>query len=200
MHPLKVYSLDRTHKTYSLSIYVTKLHFRLRHGGVPYTNEIGTRGEAPKKKYPYVRFPETGELMGDSALVIQRLIKEGKLEDVNAKLDAERRGVDWGVRGGLEGVYYLVNYERWYENYEKMRDDGPPFGHLPWGFRHVATWMAWQYIGWMLYFQGTGRHSPEEVRGFIKEAVDALEGMAGKARVEGTEPFWILGAENERND
>jgi hypothetical protein len=106
---LTVYSLDRDHSQHSLSIYVTKLQLRLRYGGVRYENGLGTRGDAPKKKFPYVRFEESGELMGDSALITERLVREGKLEDLNARLTAEERARDYCLRVMIEDrLYYLV--------------------------------------------------------------------------------------------
>jgi hypothetical protein len=106
---LILYSLDQEHTTYSMSIFVTKLHLRLRYAGIPYENATGSRDAAPKKKIPYVKFVETGELMGDSALIIERLIKEGKLEDLDKGLSPEQRAIDYCLRAMIEDrVYYLV--------------------------------------------------------------------------------------------
>jgi len=106
---LIVYSLDREHTTYSMSVFVTKLHLRLRHGGVRYENALGSREQAPKKKLPYVKFVETGELMGDSALIVERLVKEGKLPDLDKGLSPEQRATDYCLRVMIEDrVYYLV--------------------------------------------------------------------------------------------
>jgi hypothetical protein len=52
---------------------------------------------------------------------------------------------------------------------------------------------AWQYVRWMSHFQVTRRYSPEKVGGFVKEDADVLEGLANKAKTEGTEPFWNIG-------
>jgi len=106
---LIIYSLDREHKQHSFSVYVTKLQLRLRHGGVPYENDIGNRGDSPKKKFPYVRFLETGELMGDSALITERLVRDGKLEDLSAQLSPEQKAMDLCLRVMVEDrLYYLV--------------------------------------------------------------------------------------------
>ncbi|KAK3341802.1 hypothetical protein B0T25DRAFT_416961, partial [Lasiosphaeria hispida] len=196
---LIVYSLDQDRSTYSLSCFVTKLHFRLRYAGIPYENGLGTRGQAPKEKFPYVKFVDSGELLGDTALIVKRLVEQGRLEDLNAGLAPEERAVDYCLRAMLEDrLYYLVNFERWYENYKMMRDQGP-FGHLPGGIRHVTGFFTSQYLKMMLYFQGTGRHSPEEVRHFRAEAIGALADFAstarGKAAQGNAAPFWILGGE-----
>ncbi|KAK4442473.1 failed axon connections-like protein [Podospora aff. communis PSN243] len=195
---LIVYSLDQEHSTYSMSMFLTKLHLRLRHAGIPYQNALGSRYAAPKKKIPYVQFTETGEVMGDSALIVEKLIKEGKLEDLNGGLSPEQKAVDYCLRVMIEDrVYYLVNYERWYGNYYAMRDK--LFGHLPNGAQHVMGLLTFQFVKMMLYFQGTGRHNAEEVRHFTEEAVAAIAGFAESAyeRVgkNGSGPFWILGGE-----
>jgi hypothetical protein len=79
-----------------------------------------------------------------------------------------------------------------------MRDQGP-FGYLPWGVRHVAGFFIKRYCWAMLYFQGTGRHSPNEVRQFLEESIGAMEDYAQAARakldVTSKAPFWILGGE-----
>ena len=89
------------------------------------------------------------------------------------------------------------NYERWYENYYAMRDK--LFGHLPFGARHIMGLLTFQFLKMMLYFQGTGRHKPGEVRHFIDEAIGAMAGLAEsaheKARGQSSAPFWILGGE-----
>lgn len=106
---LILYSLDRGHTTYSMSIFVTKLHLRLRHGGITYENALGSRDEAPKKKIPYVRFVETDEVMGDSALIVERLVTEGKLEDLDKELSPQQRAIDYCLRVMIEDrLYYLV--------------------------------------------------------------------------------------------
>ncbi len=75
-----------------------------------------------------------------------------------------------------------------------------PFGHLPPGIRHFAGLFVFQYIKLMLYFQGTGRHQPDELEFFRAEAIATLAGLAttAGARAEehhpgSSEPFWILG-------
>jgi len=71
------------------------------------------------------------------------------------------------------------------------------FGHLPSLGCRVAGFFTFQYLRLMLYFQGTGRHQPEEVRHFTEEAIGAIAGLAKsaqeKAGNESSAPFWILG-------
>ncbi|KAK3329101.1 hypothetical protein B0H66DRAFT_540269 [Apodospora peruviana] len=204
---LTVYSFDRDEKKYSLTQFVTKLQFRLRYAGIPYVNGFGSRQQAPKAKMPYVRIMEgdsAGELAGDSALICERLVAMGKMEDVNKDLLPEERATDLCLRAMVEDrMYYLTLYERWYDNYDSFRDQGPFVG-IPGGIRHVVCSLAYQYAKLILYFQGTGRYTSDEVEGFKAQAMGALADFAEAARKkrsngssDGTvkKPFWILGGE-----
>jgi len=106
---LTVLSFDLNHHEYGYTAFCTKLYFRLRHGGLPYETAKGTRGQAPKGKMPYARFEKTGELMGDSSLITQRLIDDGKLEELNAGLAPEQRAADFCLRSMVDDrMYYLT--------------------------------------------------------------------------------------------
>jgi hypothetical protein len=104
---LTVYSYDHDHKAYSFTSFATKLHFRLRYASLPYDDGQGTRREAPKGKMPYVKFHETGSFMGDSALIIRKLIEMGKLDDFNANLSEEDKAKDYCLRSMIEEKLYF---------------------------------------------------------------------------------------------
>jgi hypothetical protein len=83
--------------------------------------------------------------------------------------------------------------------YDQMRDHGP-FGHLPWGIRHVFNVMVCKYCAVLLWGQGMGRHTKAEVTAMIQEAISSLNGFAESAWDKcrktdeiSKEPFWILG-------
>lgn len=195
---LILYGFDPPRKKHSFSSFVTKLQFRLRHSGIPYVDGWGNRNEAPKTKVPYVKFLDSGEIMGDSSLIIRRLIDAGKLVDVNANLSPAERARDYCLRAMIEEklMFFLI-YERWSENFQSLKDDGP-FTHLHWMIRPIVASLAWQYSRVMLWGQGTGRHKPEEVKQLQEEAMEALANYATAAleKAAGSdpkEPFWILG-------
>ena len=111
---LTVLSLDRNHEEYGYTAFCTKLYFRLRHAGIPYDAAMGTRNQAPKSKMPYVRFEETGELMGDSSLITQRLIDDGKFADLNGSLAPEQRAADFCLRSMIDDrMYFYTVSGRW---------------------------------------------------------------------------------------
>jgi hypothetical protein len=100
-HPyLTIYSIEDKYpvREYSYTTFITKLRFRLQHGGIPFDEARGSRLKSPNRKIPYVKFAETGELMGDSAFIIKRLVQEGKLKDVNKDLSPELRAADVCIR------------------------------------------------------------------------------------------------------
>ncbi|KAK3393864.1 hypothetical protein B0H63DRAFT_459413 [Podospora didyma] len=203
---LILYSFDKDNTQHHFSSFVTKLQFRLRYAGITYESAFGSRPQAPKGKIPYVRFlDDSNELMGDSTLVAKRLIDAGEMEDLNAALSPEVRAHDLCLRSMIEdNMYFLLLYERWNENHKAMRDDGP-WAHLRGGIRHVFVGFVFRFVRLMLYFQGTGRHSPEEIKRFQTEAIGALADLATAAKDKTTgrdtepgqqkTPFWILGGE-----
>ncbi|KAK1835472.1 glutathione S-transferase [Podospora conica] len=195
---LTLYSGDRRpNQTHSLSMFSTKLQLRLRHAGVSYTTAFATRNDGPRQKLPFIKLAGTDELLGDTALITKHLVAAGHLPDVNEVLAEEKRAVGYCVTAMVEDRFnYLVAYERWFEHADGMRES--VFGFLPWGVRHVVGYGALQYARAMMYFQGTGRFSAEEVGGFMEEAVGVLGALAGAARGEGEGKggvFWILGGE-----
>jgi hypothetical protein len=104
---LTVYTLDRTHSEYSFSPFATKLRFRLRHAGIPYVDAMGKMHQSLKTKIPYVKFEGSSEFMGDSALIIERLCKEGRMERVNEGLAPQAKAMDLCLRSMLEDRMYF---------------------------------------------------------------------------------------------
>lgn len=178
---LTVYTFDSDHALYGFSPFATKLHLRLRHAGIPYVPGNGKRSDAPKGKIPYVRFESSGELMGDTALITARLVRDGTLPDLASTASPEARAVDLAVRAMVEDrMYFLLIYERWYGNYALMRDHGPFSSRSPVP-RAIICRLIYPFVGAMLWFQGAGRMSRDEVAGFRAEAVAALAALADKA-------------------
>lgn len=92
------------------SPFVTKLEFRLRFAGVPYNVDAGSPFKAPKGKIPYVRIcldEETPELLGDSTLIIKRLLDLNQLEDINAAMPPEKGALDLALRALVEDRLYF---------------------------------------------------------------------------------------------
>lgn len=192
---------------YVWSPFVTKLEARLRFGGLSYRAEAGSPREAPRGKLPYISITKndgasqdsaTPTVIGDSTLIIEKLMADGTLSDLNGNLSATEKAHDLAIRALLEDkLYFYQNYERWHENYYTMRSR--VLSALPYPVQIVVGLLAYRNINQTLYGQGTGRLSVDEIDSFkleVWENVNALltaskEKMA-KRGVKGA-MFWILG-------
>jgi hypothetical protein len=103
-------------QAYCPSPFPTKLEFRLRHARLAYRVEEGASTAAPKGKIPYVDLSglqssdsELPAHLGDSTLILQRLVEMGQLEDLNAGLSEEQKALDVGIRALLEDKLYFYN-------------------------------------------------------------------------------------------
>ena len=103
--------------TYAGSPFATKVEFRLRHAKLPYNVDAGSARAAPKGKIPYADLsallPDDGSeipsLMGDSTLILRRLLSMGKIADLNHDLTEEQRLDDLAIRALLEDKLYFYN-------------------------------------------------------------------------------------------
>ncbi|KAL8828125.1 MAG: hypothetical protein Q9191_002772 [Dirinaria sp. TL-2023a] len=193
---------------YVWSPFVTKLEARLRFGGLSYRAEAGSPREAPRGKIPYISLttendgagqdPATQSKIGDSTLIIEKLIADGILHDLNSNLSATEKAHDLAIRALLEDkLYFYQNYERWHENYYTMRSQ--VLSALPYPIQVVVGLLAYRSQRQTLYGQGTGRLSVDEIDSFkleVWENVNALltasKDKLAKRGVKGA-MFWVLG-------
>ncbi|KAI1303798.1 hypothetical protein F5Y03DRAFT_384981 [Xylaria venustula] len=193
---ITIYRGFRTTGAFVWSPFVTKLEARLRFAGLNYAVEAGSPRSGPKGKIPYITLGEDTTL-GDSALIIEALTADGKLPDLHARLSKAERAHDLALRSLLEEKltgYHI--WERWTQNYYKMRDH--VLWSLPWPVRVVVGSMIYRNTVSMLNGQGTGRFTPEEIGRFRREIWEsfadlALESQSKAGGGQGGEPFWVLG-------
>ena len=99
---------------YVWSSFVTKLEFRLRLSNVSYIVKAGSPLTAPTGKIPYVDLgtDESPALLGDSTLIIKRLVELGQLEDLNEAVSSSDKVQDLALRALLEDrlYFYLVRF------------------------------------------------------------------------------------------
>lgn len=193
---------------YVWSPFVTKLEFRLRTSNVPYTCGVGSISSGPKGKIPYIELSSPSspapEVVGDSTLILKRLIEEGIVQDLNGRLRGKEKGLDLAVRSLLEDkLYFYHGYERWVKNFYAMRDHA--MWSIPWPMRVLVGALAYRGNVRKLFDQGTGRFSDEEILGFKTEIWEGIEEMLResretKRRVGGKDGeaegcWWVLGGE-----
>lgn len=170
----------------SLSPFGVKLELYLRMAGIPFQVRVANPLKSPKKKMPYVRF-ESGEVMGDSQFILERLERE-RGESLDAHLDEAERAVGQAVRRMLEeGTYWVVMFLRWSEDdgWERQR---PVFTRMlpaPFFLRPLIATLVRRNVRSALHAQGTGRHTRQEVEG---QGVQDLQAVAG---VLGDRPFLL---------
>lgn len=96
------------------SPFVNKLETRFRLAGLSYQVEAGSPLQAPRGKIPYISIldansgDQTPTLLGDSALIIQKLEGDGLLDDLNSKLSSVDKFQDLAVRALLEDKLYFL--------------------------------------------------------------------------------------------
>jgi hypothetical protein len=106
---------------YVWSPFVNKLEARFRFAELPYRIDCGSPLQGPRGKIPYIGIspPESQDpprFLGDSTLIITKLVEEGVLEDVNAKLSPTERATDLALRALLEDKLYFYQVSNVHES------------------------------------------------------------------------------------
>jgi len=82
------------------------------------------------------------------------------------------------------------------DNFYTMRPNA--LAGMPYLMQVIIGNIAYRTVKNALYYQGTGRFTPEEVRFLKQEAWESLSAILAEARIKsssagGDEPFWVLG-------
>jgi hypothetical protein len=114
---------------YTWSPFVTKLEARMRFAGLSYHAKKGSFSEAPKAKIPYLSISKTDSVsdgqaaavkptfLADSALIIQKLVEDGLLEDINADLSPRDKAHDLAFRAMMEDKLYFYQVGAGFEKF-----------------------------------------------------------------------------------
>lgn len=162
----------------SLSPFCVKLELWLRLMGIPFETRPGNPQESPTGKVPYIR-TESGELLADSQLIIERLTQQ-----YGNKLDAHLSPADLAqshlIRRTLEdGFYWVLVYARWVDDqgFEAYKPSFlkilPPIIGGP-----ILSFLR-STVRKNLHAQGTGRHKPDAIEKQGIADLDALETTLG---------------------
>ena len=96
-------------KIFTSSPFVTKLELRLRLDNVKHQIDVGASYKAPRSKIPYVRLAREADeatVLGDSSLIISKLIDDGVLENLNNDLSPIQKVQDLSLRALVEERLY----------------------------------------------------------------------------------------------
>ncbi|MBC9251939.1 hypothetical protein A9179_16835 [Pseudomonas alcaligenes] len=164
----------------NISPYCLKLETFLRLTGQRYqVKNLSDPSKGPKGKLPFIELE--GEVIGDSAIVLQHLSKRFKL-DLDSHLDAA--GLARGVaitRLCDEHLVHILVYFRWVDAKGWAQIRPALFGRLAAPLSWFVPGMVQRKVRSSLYSQGIGRHSRDELLAFAREDLQALHDLLGSA-------------------
>src|SRR5262249_36041390 len=91
--------------------YGLKVYAFLNLAGVPFEHKhIFDASQAPRGQLPYI--DDDGEIVGDSATIVARVIKKYGLT-IDAGLSAAQRDLSHLLERLLDDLYWVMSYSRW---------------------------------------------------------------------------------------
>lgn len=169
------------------SPFCLKIETYLRMAEIPYEIRfVRDPRKSPKGKLPFVKIDE--KLIPDSEIIIDYL--KGKFGDVLDKnLNSEQKALSALLDDVFsERLYWIMLYMRWQVDaiWPLLRDTF--FGDLS-GFKRIfLPKLIRKNMQKSLYFQGTGRHSYDEVLQMGYKTLDAIASVLGEKKYfHGTE-------------
>ncbi|MEP1209662.1 MAG: glutathione S-transferase family protein [Rhizobiaceae bacterium] len=143
--------------------------------GLPYQKEFGNLLKAPRKKFPVLKTDR--DLVPDSAH-IQSFLEQQYGVDFDDHLSTEELAIANGFRRLIEDHLYFLNLHfRWKEHGGAIKQAF--FGDAPAPLRGLIFRKVQKTIFNTLHLQGLGRHTRNELIGFIDEDVKALADHMG---------------------
>lgn len=162
-----------------MSPFAIKLETYLRMTEQRYEKRQANFRDAPKGKVPYVEID--GRLIGDSQLIIETL-ESRRPVPLDAWLSETQSATAHAVRRMLEeGLYFVGVYGRWQDDagFEVLQREFKKL--LPPPARLLMPLIRKRVMG-MLYKQGTGRHSADEIWNFGKKDLAVVSTILGQKK------------------
>jgi glutathione S-transferase len=172
------------------SPFVTKAETLLKMSGLPYrTDRTGFR-KAPKGKLPYI--DDAGEIIADSTFIRWHLEKKYGI-NFDRGLTSEQRAIAWAFeKMAEEHLYWALVHGRWIDDTNFAKGPAQFFRGVPAPMRPFVTTMVRRKVRQMLYGQGTGRHSLQEIAALAARSLDAMADFLGpKPFFMGNEPTGV---------
>jgi len=154
----------------SLSPFPVKLETFLRIAKIPYVNDL-TGKMSSKNKTPWITLD--GVEVADSQLCIEYLNKNMNI-NLNKSLSLEEKAVSRSLQVLIdEHLYWTLVYFRWSHDPDlKVVKE-----HI--SLPAVMWWYVRRLLRTQLHGQGMGRHTHQEVLGFLVDDLAALDGYLG---------------------
>ena len=154
----------------------------LRIAGIPYETANADFAQAPKGKIPYVEID--GQLIGDSTLIIDHLVRKLGV-DPDRSLTKAERGISVALRRMMkENFYWVLMYDR-YGNDANFETHYVPmlialvFGVLPLADQQAGLAGLRQTLKAQLHHHGMGRHSAADVHRIGMADLEAVSDFLG---------------------
>lgn len=168
------------------SPFVIKVEVLLKMAGLAFRTNTNGLTKAPKRKLPFI--DDGGTIVSDSTF-IRWYIEKTYGFDFDSALSAEQRAAAWAFeKMAEEHLYWGIVHARWMDDANFDRGPRKFFKSVPAPLRPVAIAFIRRRVRGMLYAQGFGRHSGEEVALLAIRSIDAI------ADYLGNKPFF-MGAE-----
>lgn len=169
------------------SPFVTKTEMLLKFAGLPYQTRRGSLLRAPKRKLPYL--DDTGRIVADSTLIRLYLEKTYHI-DFDDGLDPAQRGIAWAAEKLMEdNLYWAVARVRWLDRGNFDRGPAQFFRRVPAPMRGLVEHLARSKVRQMLWNQGAGRYSDDELTALASHGVGAIADiLADKPYLMGARP------------
>lgn len=159
------------------SPFVTKAEMLLKLAGLPYRTERGSLRHAPKGKLPYL--DDMGRIVADSTLIRWHLEKTYRIDFDEGLTDAER-GIAWAVEKLMEdNLYWAVARVRWLDVNNFRKGPAMFFRRVPAPVRGLVERLVRRKVRQMLWGQGLGRHSDEELLALASHGIRSIADILG---------------------
>ena len=177
---IKLHQFGRAFGLPNPSPFCIKVETYLRLTGIPYEIvRMGDPSKGPKGKGPFIE--DAGEVIPDSHFIIAHL-KRKHGDPLGQGLTAAERARHHAVQRMCDAhLYFTLVPVRWLDpaNTERVREELLRF--VPGLVRPLVMRLAQRKVRRMLWQQGTGRHTPEEINRLAIEDIDALATLLGDA-------------------
>ncbi|GAA4409939.1 glutathione S-transferase family protein [Quisquiliibacterium transsilvanicum] len=178
-----------------ISPFCMKAETYLRMTGAEYKAVVSDSRKAPKGKCPYIE--HEGQVISDSSMIIEYLESRSS-HPLDSDLTAHERAISAALKAMLEEqFYFVIAWARWVDpagwNIYRpvIKELGAALG-VPKPFIPLLEPLIRAQMRRTVYLQGTGRHSPDEIRRIGVNVVTALsDWLEDKPYMLGTRPHLI---------
>ncbi|KZO91907.1 hypothetical protein CALVIDRAFT_530485 [Calocera viscosa TUFC12733] len=173
--PLKLHAFDKPAASPYKSFYCQKTECYLRATSITYELAPAMPYSAPRSQLPYVTLP-SGEDLSDSQCIIQRLSGESDDRNLDKLLTPAQRTQSRAIIAYVDGfIFPTLVWHRasepanWEELYKEVF-----VAQLPWGLRDLAAAYQKRQYRLTAWYNGVGRHTPDEVRDILREWIEGI--------------------------